>query len=396
MTIRFQMLGLVLLTGLGAIGCQYDHDTVLPGYYGQEGAKATTAPPPATGQSTQGINSGATAGSGAVGSSSQTSSSGGAQTSGSSQGGSTPASSGTQAGGSSSEGGMSTSNGTDTSTGTDTSSETGSSNGTDAQSGNGEDGSMMTQTETQPPGECDLTGRWLVTSHLTTDALGALQFGHYYEYFEITQSGDAFTVAKGFMCAVDAVGDGSLSADVDFSAVNSVLPLKVRYDGRKGTSTKVVDGCQIELDNWYTVRGATIPYYLDPANKLPTADEPATDTTPGWEDWDNDGNPGITGVLSGIVSGKIFVAPRVWAAMNGTVTDTSAFRLAVVWGQQQNMLGYDGSALLGTEAAIGPDPKTHFAQFVRLAPDQATGDELATCAAVISLAPQLTPEAAGS
>ena len=187
----------------------------------------------------------------------------------------------------------------------------------------------------------------------------------------------------------------ALSADVDFSAAEATYPTRVRYDGRPGTSTSGADGCQIDLQNWYTVRALTIPYYLDPAHKLPTKDEQATDTKPGWEDWDGDGMPGVTGIVTGVISGKVYTAPRMWAAMSGTATSTSVIRLAVKWGQEQNVLGSEGSPLLETEAAIGPDAATHFAQLARLSPDQATGDEKAICTALKKLAPQLTPEADG-
>lgn len=392
MTQRCLTIPFIVLAGASASACQYDHDTVMPGYYAQDGAKAMTEAPQmvSTQQQTIGATqSHATTGSSAAGQSET------ATANTSSAATATPAASGmTQSG---EQAGMSGQIGV----GSATNGAAGAMAAATAAAGAAANSGTPTQgtpsgSPNVPAGECDLSGRWLVTSHLTTDALGALQYAHYFEYFEIEQQGDAFTVSKGFMCGTNAVGDGSLAADVDFSGANAVLPSKVRYDGRTGTSTKTADGCQVELENWYTVRGVTTPYYLDPSHPLPTGDQPATDGSPGWEDWDNDGNPGITGVLSGIVSGKIFVGPRVWTEMSGAVTDTSNFRLAVKWGQEQNVLGYDGSSLLATEAAIGPDAQTHFAQFARLADDQATGDDLSICNAVIQLAPQLTPEATGS
>jgi len=67
------------------------------------------------------------------------------------------------------------------------------------------------------------------------------------------------------------------------------------------------------------------------------------------------------------------------------------------WNQEQNVLAFDGSPLLTTEAAVAPDPSDHFAEFHRLSEDQATSDnDLAVCAEIIELAPELTPEGAGS
>ncbi|HEX2678073.1 MAG TPA: hypothetical protein VHM19_15570, partial [Polyangiales bacterium] len=75
---------------------------------------------------------------------------------------------------------------------------------------------------------------------------------------------------------------------------------------------------------------------------------------------------------------------------------SSVLKLAQQWGEETNILAYDGSPLLETQAVRAADASLHFAQLVRLADGEATGaDDLATCAAVRKLAPMLTPEAAG-
>jgi hypothetical protein len=66
-----------------------------------------------------------------------------------------------------------------------------------------------------------------------------------------------------------------------------------------------------------------------------------------------------------------------------------------LWNQEKNVMAFDGSPLLASEAVRAANPDLHFAQYARLAPDQATGDDLATCAAVRELASTLTPEASG-
>jgi hypothetical protein len=168
------------------------------------------------------------------------------------------------------------------------------------------------------------------------------------------------------------------------------------YTGRTGTSAVVSGGCQVDFAKWYTVRGATVPYYLDPSKPLPTVDEKATGGQPGWEDWDADGNPGITGLVSGAVTGKIFTAPRVWTHISGSASDiASTFKLPVQWDQEANVMSYDGSPLLLSEAARASDATLHFAEFVRLAPAQAVGDDNAICKSIVALAPMLTPVAAG-
>ena len=245
-------------------------------------------------------------------------------------------------------------------------------------------------------GECDMSGRWLVTQHLVSDALGSLQYGHYFYYYEIDQEAAVLTVTKGLLCGYDSIGSGDFAATADFRAAWASTVSKVNLAGQTGTSTPQAAGCKVDFQKWYTVRGATVAYYKDPAKPLPSVFEQATDSSPGWEDWDGDGNPGITGVVSGIVSGKIFVAPRMWTAMSGTVRDVSAtFTLPTQWNQEPNVMSFDGTPLLGSEAARAADAKLHFAQFARLSKDQATGDDAAICTSVVALAAKLCPEAAG-
>lgn len=241
-----------------------------------------------------------------------------------------------------------------------------------------------------------MSGRWLNTVHYVTDALGQLQYAHAYVYYEIKQEADTFTVTKGLHCGDDAVGGGSFAATVDFKASWPFVAAKVSYAGRTGSSVMTTGGCKVDFAKWYVVRGATLPYYLDPANPLPTSTQKATDTTPGWEDWDQDGNPGLTGNISGVVSGKIFVAPRAWTSVSGTAADLNAtIKLPLEWNQEQNVMAFDGSELLSQEAVRAADKTLHFVQMVRLTEAQAAGDDAAICASVTKLAPMLTPEAAG-
>jgi hypothetical protein len=243
---------------------------------------------------------------------------------------------------------------------------------------------------------CDLSGRWLVTLHLVTDAIGQQQTVHSYLYYEIEKQAEGFSITKGLHCGDDAVAEGLFAVKADFrKAWPSAIP-RVSYAGRPVSSTPAGGGCQVTFAKWYTVRGASYPHYIDPAIPLPTIDQPASGTTPGWEDWDEDGRPGITGLISGTVTGKVFVAPRIWNELAGTVPETGdRFELPVAWNQEYNMLGYDGTELLASDAVRAADPRLHFAELARLAPDRVTGDDLAICSAVVELAPTLTPRAAG-
>jgi hypothetical protein len=248
-----------------------------------------------------------------------------------------------------------------------------------------------------PASACDLTGRWLLTLHKTTDSLGNLQTAHTFLYYEIEQQADALTVGKSLFCGSDVIGGGAFAVVGDFSGAQPGQMRHVSHSGRKGSSAEVGSGCQIDFAKQYQVVGATVPYYLDPATVLPNADQKAVDGMPGWEDWDEDGNPGITGVLSGTVSGKIFTASREWTSWSGSAPDVAkSIRLPLEWDAEPNVMAYDGSPLLGSSAVRSADPNLHFVQLARLQDDQAIGEDAAICAGVRMLAPTLTPEAAAN
>lgn len=241
---------------------------------------------------------------------------------------------------------------------------------------------------------CDLSGRWLATLHYVTDALGQQQTAHSWIYYEITQTAEGFEVTRGLHCGDRAEGLGLLPVQVDFGLSRDAVRGKLSYLGQPVRATEASGGCAVHFGKHYTVRGASYPHYSDPDIPLPGIDQAAGPDSPGWEDWDEDGNPGITSIISGTVSGKLFFAPRIWFELSGTVPDLdSSFELPLRWDQETNLLGYDGSPLLTTQGVRAANAALHFAQLARLAAEQATGDDATICADVIALAPTLTPRA---
>jgi hypothetical protein len=171
----------------------------------------------------------------------------------------------------------------------------------------------------------------------------------------------------------------------------------VSHNGRTGTSVSGAGGCELSFNKQYTVAGATLPYYLDPSTTLPNADQMATDGTPGWEDWDEDGNPGITGVCNGTIMGEVYTAAREWHSLSASVPDISSmFRLEMNWDQEPNVMAFDGSPFLGSSAVRAADAKLHFAEMARLTDEQASGDDTTLCKRILELAPMLTAEASAS
>jgi len=253
-----------------------------------------------------------------------------------------------------------------------------------------------TGSSASPATACDLSGAWLVTVHRVTDGLGNLQTVHDYYFYEIAQQGDALSVTRSLKCGADVVGGGAFAVTVSYAGAQAGVMKHVSHDGRTGTSVSAAGGCQIELAEQYTVGGATVPYYLDPSTTLPTVDDMATGTMPGWEDWDEDGKPGITGVLEGTIAGEVYTAAREWSRFSGTATNVSSLvELRVQWDQEPNVMSFEGSPFLGSSAVRAADASLHFVQLARLSADQASGEDLAMCQRLVELAPTLTPKAAG-
>jgi hypothetical protein len=246
---------------------------------------------------------------------------------------------------------------------------------------------------------CDLSGRWIATDHTVATAIGAEEASHTWYYFELTQSGGSGTVSKGLDCGQNVRGISAVSADVDYQKAWPAMLTKDLQTGRKFTSAASSSGCSVSFEKRYTITGATVAFYTDPSQAMPMPSDQATSTTPGWEDWDNDGNPGITMNVTGLATGQIYIAIREWNLWSGTIaTGASTFKVADSWDSEQDLLGYTGSSLL-TETASGTrdnDNSLHFVQFARLGPTQATGDDPTICASIRTLAPTLTPDAAGN
>jgi hypothetical protein len=243
-------------------------------------------------------------------------------------------------------------------------------------------------------GACDLTGRWLVALRVVAEALGQTQASHNWFYYEIQQSGDQVTVTKGLQCGFEVKHVSVFGADVDTSATWPSLLTHDSDTGRMGTMTATASGCQFDLEKRYTVRGATLPYYMDPTTTMPTVDQQATATAPGWEDWDGDGHPGITLTVSGAATGHLWCAQRDWNQYSGAVcNNATTFKVPATFDTGQDVLGYDGSSLITGSSEPDPDATQNYVWFAKLAPTEATGDDTAICAAVRALVPTKTPNA---
>ena len=229
-----------------------------------------------------------------------------------------------------------------------------------------------------------------------TTAIGAVEAAHFWRYYELTQTGSQVTVSKGLDCGENVRGISAVAANSDCPKTWPAMLVNDVDTGRQGTSAPTSSGCQVSFEKRYLVVGATVSFYSDPNQALPTASQQATSGSPGWEDWDQDGEPGYTMNTTGLVTGQLYMATREWATWSGSVASVATtFTVPVDWASEESVLGINGPSLLNsaTSGVKDSDATLHFATFARLDPTQATGDDAAICAAIRSLAATLTPSA---
>ena len=252
-------------------------------------------------------------------------------------------------------------------------------------------------------GSCDLNGRWLIAQRVLATALGQQQAVHSWFYDEIEQKGANLIVTRGLHCGFVVVKKTSLAANVDSSGSWPMFLQKNSSTGRRGTYVKDGNGCRLVLETEYVVRGATVAAYRDPKLPLPTRTEKATGTTPGWEDWDGDDQPGISlKVSSSLASGTLYTVQRDWTRYEGITSadgpelKVPRFKVPIAYGGEHVPLGRSMGAPQAIESGSSPssDPAQHYAWFARLGEGAASGSPEQICAAVRMLKDQLVPQAA--
>jgi hypothetical protein len=273
---------------------------------------------------------------------------------------------------------------------------------TSADTGALPDGNFAPMTVGPPTGKpprdpsCDLNGRWLVAQRELASALGQEQVAHNWFYFEVRHEDADVVLTRGLHCGFEVLKRSALSASVDSSAAWPAFLARNSSTGRRGTFVKEGSGCRLTLQREYTVRGATVSHYSNPAIKLPSRTERAEGQTPGWEDWDNDGNPGISLVVtSALAGGTLYTCQRDWTEYNGLTQVPPKLKVAITYGAEQIPLGRSAGAPQVIESTSAPssDSSQHYAWWHRLPDGAATGSDAEICAAVRSMKNQLVPEA---
>jgi hypothetical protein len=244
-----------------------------------------------------------------------------------------------------------------------------------------------------PIAGCDLTGSWLITERLVATGLGVKQASLVWRYYELAQSGEQLRVEKGLVCGGQIQPIDLVAAAVDFPAARPKQLSENPQAGRQGRASASAAGCSVSFARSATVLGATTPYYTDESHGLPTLDQQASGSSPGWEDWDNDGIPGVGLKVSGLANGTRHCSTRTSATWQGDVASgADHFKLGVQWSSVESVYEVTDEVLRSTGVPDG-NASLHFAEFARLSPGQVSGDDQAICAKIRELAPALTPDA---
>jgi hypothetical protein len=320
--------------------------------------------------------------------------------------------------------------GVDSASGSSGGDDTSSSSGVSSSSGGSGSGSSSSggpsTSSGGDAGPCDLTGYWIAVQHSVVNALMFKEIGIVDYYYDLTQTGTTVKVNHGLHCGFTVVkSPDNLAGGGDSVSLPSAGPaLIARQDegmaygsqpARTGTMTMTSSGCQFHLNKYYTIRGATLGYFDDPSKAMSATMSVASGcganfsscTTPGSEDWDNDGNPGITLSVAGTATGNIYASERDFSEFYGTVPlGASRFEVGVVdtsgqpaVGPEQYALGYGGgcTTICSTGSANDSCPASgcaaeYFVDFVRLdSPPGSSNTDI--CAYVVKNAPTLAPRA---
>lgn len=165
--------------------------------------------------------------------------------------------------------------------------------------------------------DCDMSGLWFVRMTTVSQALGAAQFANIWYYVQLQQEGEQVTVVDHFDCGIEVA---TVAGPVRLMpATTRALIAHNSQVGREGTMRKNGDACELEMERFWSVRGLDedADFLPEPrtrddvgiADLADTAPLPTPDAPQGEQDWDGDGNPGITWTLPG---GNRYTVQRDW------------------------------------------------------------------------------------
>jgi hypothetical protein len=182
--------------------------------------------------------------------------------------------------------------------------------------------------DTLGEGDCSMAGLWAVRQTAHVQALVTTTTANWY-FIELAQDGDDIEVVDHFDCGYGSASTGGVG--LTSAATDRGMALHNLQKGRHGTSKRSGAFCDFKLDRFWAVRGADEAAFLpaerdDPRTLAEIQAEmplPTVDALDGQQDWDGDGNPGITFQIGSL--GARYSASREWDeyfSCNGTAADS--------------------------------------------------------------------------
>jgi hypothetical protein len=215
------------------------------------------------------------------------------------------------------------------------------------------------------PADPDMTGRWVV-AQLTTTAAKVPVIGEInartrvVALHDLAQEGDRVR-GDGVLCRIDIDSGTSFVETKLPEAFKKSLP-PPRLDG---VLERGDDGTRFRTGRALVVVGAKLD---KPDEPLPTSPR-----DPRVIDQDGDGKPGVTIVIDGIVSGKIYVAQRSWTRLAGKRQGDGSLSGAVYFDNEQAVLGATSSMLDDPPSQRAVPAKSWF-KMVRVGKDATCAD----------------------
>jgi hypothetical protein len=226
-----------------------------------------------------------------------------------------------------------------------------------------------------PPGsvaspQCQLEGAWMAEEVTTQIGLGDAirQRTTQLEYWLFAQDGMDVTTLRHLVCDITARNVGVLSTTETHytAAYRDALRDHDAQAGRRALIGETSEGaCAVSFAEGVQLRGATLDVFATPAMPLPTTAQKGE--TPGAEDWDGDGHPGMTVQVTGAATGQLFTVIRSFDAPQGTLpADAAAFAVAETFRIERKVLGTLPASLPTAELTASPRYRDQYRAFLRL------------------------------
>ncbi|MDD5308772.1 MAG: hypothetical protein PHU25_15760 [Deltaproteobacteria bacterium] len=196
-------------------------------------------------------------------------------------------------------------------------------------------------------------------------------------------AGHLTATEKACMTKIKVGGATGTKVSIPQSTIDHMKPTE-----RLVTVTSSAPGTAFQSDIVYDVAGVNL---CDPVNDpLPAAlSAQPNDSTPcsgactgGQCDQDEDGHPGVTSKITGLLSCSIYAAVRGWSRLDGSVADADTISGAITdCGSEQSLLAASSQLCKDQSSSTIEDDacaKHHYFKMVRLA-------DGATCADVLAL-----------